>query len=168
VKCSRSAAASKTASAAPAEAAEVQAATKTVSTPKSGADMPVDLRGATKPPGAPAEGPPAAAGKGAGAAPYASGEAHSAANAIKLNKNLASQQQVGEIGSRIAGEGTGVPFRDAERFAGQYGGRPADWVKMSSSSHVAPDGTKFQTHWVQNMSTGQRVEFKTKIAGGAQ
>jgi RHS repeat-associated protein len=110
-------------------------------------------------------------GDGANTSPevrYASGEAHSASNAIKLNKNLASQQQVGEIGSRIAGEGTGVPFRDAARFAEQHGGSPAEWVKMRSSSHVAPDRTRFETHWVENIRTGERFEYKTKIAGGTQ
>jgi hypothetical protein len=94
------------------------------------------------------------------------GGAHTPSNAIRLNKAMASQDQLGQVGKRIAGAGTDVPFRDAGRFAQQYGGNPSDWVKMRSSSHVAPDGTRFETHWVENILTGQRVEFKTKIAGG--
>ena len=89
----------------------------------------------------------------------------SLADAIRLNKSLASQQQIGEIGERIAGEGTGVTFRNAGRVAGQYGGSPTEWVKMRSPSHLAPDGTRFETHWVENLRTGQRFEFKTKIGG---
>lgn len=95
-------------------------------------------------------------------------EAHNAADAVTLNKALASQEQVGQAGARIAGEGTGVPFRDAGRVAQQYGGNAADWVKVRSSSHLAPDGTRFETHWVENIRTGQRVEFKTKFAGGSK
>jgi len=36
-------------------------------------------------------------------------------------------------------------------------------AKMSSNSYTAPDGTKFETHWVENIKTGERVEFKTKF-----
>jgi len=96
----------------------------------------------------------------------ASGGAHSAADAVRLNKSLAGQQQMGEAGARMAGQGTGKVFRDAGRVAQEYGGNPQDWVKVTSSSHVAPDGVQFETHWVENIRTGQRVEWKTKIIGG--
>ena len=36
-------------------------------------------------------------------------------------------------------------------------------VVPRSSSYTAPDGTKFETHWYENVRTGQRVEFKTKL-----
>jgi hypothetical protein len=88
--------------------------------------------------------------------------AHNAADAVKLNKSLASQQQLGEAGTIMAGTGGRVPFRDAGRVAQQYGGNPADWVKKTSSSHTV-NGTTFETHWVENIRTGQRVEFKTKF-----
>jgi len=90
--------------------------------------------------------------------------AENVADAVQLKKALASEQQMGEIGEVIAGSGSEAVFRDAQRVATQYGGEAGDWVKMSSSSYAAPDATKFATHWVENIKTGQRVEFKTKLA----
>ena len=85
------------------------------------------------------------------------------ANADRLNKSLASQQQTAERGTIIAGPGARSPLRDAERLARDYGGNPDDWVKKSSSKYVARNGTAFETHWVENLRTGQRVEQKTKL-----
>jgi hypothetical protein len=92
--------------------------------------------------------------------------ADNVADGLRLNKSLASQSQLGEAGTIMAGPGGRVPFRDAPRVAQQYGGSPSDWVKKSSSSYTARDGAKFETHWVENIQTGQRVEFKTKFPGG--
>ncbi len=92
--------------------------------------------------------------------------AHNAADAVRLNKSLASQAQMGEVGEIMAGSGGHVPFRDAGRIVKEYGGTPADWVKKTSSSYTARDGVQFETHWVENIKTGQRVEFKTKFRGG--
>jgi hypothetical protein len=92
--------------------------------------------------------------------------AESAVSGLKLNKSLASQAQMGEVGTTMAGAGARVPFRDAARVAKEHGGNAADWVKKSSSSHTARDGATFETHWVENVRTGQRVEFKTKFPGG--
>ena len=72
---------------------------------------------------------------------------------------------MGEVGGIMAGPGGRVAFRDAQRIAQQYGGNAADWVKKSSSSFLSRDGTRFETHWVENIRTGQRVEFKTKFSG---
>jgi hypothetical protein len=66
----------------------------------------------------------------------------------------------------MAGAGGRVAFRDAGRVASEYGGNPADWVKKTSTSFSAKDGATFETHWVENIKTGQRVEFKTKLPGG--
>lgn len=92
--------------------------------------------------------------------------AESAVSGLKLNKSLASQAQMGEVGTPMVGAGARVPFRDAARVAEEHGGNAADWVKKSSSSHTARDGATFETHWVENVPTGQRVEFKTKFPGG--
>ena len=73
---------------------------------------------------------------------------------------------MGEAGKVMAGPGARVPFRDAPRVAKEYGGRASDWVKKTSTPHTARDGVKFETHWVENIKTGQRVEFKTKFIGG--
>ena len=83
----------------------------------------------------------------------------------KLSKELASRSQMREPGKTIAGTGARVPFRGAQRVATEYGGNAADWVKKSSSSRTIRDGTTFETHWVENLRTGQRVEFKTKFPG---
>lgn len=105
--------------------------------------------------------------EGAGdAAKGAATGAESAVNGLKLNKSLASQAQMGEVGTTMAGAGARVPFRDAARVAKEHGGNAADWVKKSSSSHTARDGATFETHWVENVRTVQRVEFKTKFPGG--
>jgi RHS repeat-associated protein len=78
-------------------------------------------------------------------------------------KSLASSDQLGQAGKIIAGEGSDVVFRNADRVASEYGGDAADWVKKTSYNYSAPDGIKFETHWVENLKTGQRVEQKTKI-----
>ena len=83
-----------------------------------------------------------------------------------LGRQLASEQQLGEAGRAIAGAGTGVTLRDAPRLAQQYGGSADDWLKMSSSSYRGTDGLQFETHWYQNIRTGQGVEFKTKMGYG--
>lgn len=52
-----------------------------------------------------------------------------------------------------------------ESFGKPYGGKAADWVKKTSSS-FSKNGMTFETHWYENLSTGQRVEFKTKLIQG--
>lgn len=64
-----------------------------------------------------------------------------------------------EKGIPIIGPGK---LKEAARLSQQYGGKSADWVKMSSSS-FSKNGTKFETHWYENISNGLRVEFKTKF-----
>jgi hypothetical protein len=100
------------------------------------------------------------------AAKGASTGAESAVNGLKLNKALASQSQTSEVGTTMAGAGARVPFREAARVAREHGGNASDWVKKSSSSYTARDGATFETHWVENVRTGQRVEVKTKFPGG--
>lgn len=92
--------------------------------------------------------------------------AHNAADALRLNKSLVSQSQMSEAGIIMAGTGGPKPFRKAPSFVKQYGGETSDWVKKTSLSHTAKDGTRFETHWVENINTGQRVDFKTKFPGG--
>ena len=114
-----------------------------------------------------ATGAGAAVRLGKAGAAGARGGAKSAANAARLKRQLrlqeASQQQMAEAGTVIAGQGAKKAFRNADRVAETYGGNPADWVKKTSSSHREPDGLRFETHWVENIKTGQRVEFKTKF-----
>lgn len=78
-------------------------------------------------------------------------------------KAATSQAQMAEQGTTIAGPGSTKVFRDAPLVAAEYGGKASDWVKKSSSSFTAPDGTKIEVHWVENLVTGQRIAFKTKL-----
>ena len=94
----------------------------------------------------------------------AAGEAHSATNLLNLNKSLASEAQMGEAGTPIAGAGTNTVLRDADPLANDYGGNPGDWSKMGSSNYQASDGSMVETHWYQNDATGSgQIEPKTKI-----
>jgi len=86
------------------------------------------------------------------------------ADVLKLKNQLASQAQMAESGTTMSGAGGRVAFRDAQRVASEHGGNAADWVKKTSSSFTDGKGTRFETHWVENIKTGQRVEFKTKFA----
>jgi hypothetical protein len=85
----------------------------------------------------------------------------SVVSGLKLQKSLASAEQMGQEGRVIAGRGSKDAFRDAYKFSEDFGGTSEDWVKKSSTNFVAKDGTSFETHWVENINTGERVEFKT-------
>ena len=89
--------------------------------------------------------------------------ASSSTSGLKLNKQLASQQQLGEQGTVIAGGDSGTVLRKAEAMAKQYGGDPSDYVKKKSSVHTASDGTTRRIHWEENVKTGQRYNQKTKL-----
>ena len=94
--------------------------------------------------------------------------ASNAVDGLRLQKSLASQAQMGEAGVIMAGPGGRIAFRDAPRVAQQYGGSASEWVKKTSSTYVARDGRHIETHWVENIRTGERVEFKTKIVPEGQ
>jgi len=89
------------------------------------------------------------------------------ADGVRLNKQLASEQQLGELMSGnadiIAGGPSDVVLRDSARLRAVYGGEASDWTKVTSSSHKAPDGQQFSTHAYRNQATGQVVEPKTKL-----
>jgi hypothetical protein len=84
---------------------------------------------------------------------------------IDLNKSLASQQQLGEEGIIIIGPGgkNDSALNSSSRLSDQYGGNPEDWVKKSSTAYEAADGIHVETHWYENVKTGERVEPKVKI-----
>jgi hypothetical protein len=99
--------------------------------------------------------------------PQTAPAAPSATDLLQLNKQLASAEQIGQGGTALAGAGTNTPLRVANELATQYGGQAADYAKMGSTSYTASDGVQFETHWYQNVQTGERFEFKTKITAGA-
>ena len=64
----------------------------------------------------------------------------------------------------IAGGTSSKLFEDAPRIASTYGGRMADWAKMSSAATWTDRmGRKFEAHWVENLKTGVKVEAKFKL-----
>jgi hypothetical protein len=90
------------------------------------------------------------------------------ADGARLRKQLASEQQLGEVrsggvGTPIAGPGARVPVRDSQRLAAEYGGNPGDWQKIRSSNYKGANGTSFEVHAYRNVRTGQVVEPKTKF-----
>ena len=97
----------------------------------------------------------------------ARGGAQSAANGLRLQKQLGSAEQLADLasggGRAIAGAGTRTPIRDVGRLVDQYGGSASDWAKISSGSRVAADGTRFEIHAYRNVTTGQLLEAKTKF-----
>lgn len=84
---------------------------------------------------------------------------------LGLGKALASDAQVAEAGEAIAGAGAkgGKILRQGERLASEYGGKPEDWSKMSSSAYHAKDGSTISTHWYQVVGTVLKYEVKSVI-----
>jgi hypothetical protein len=91
----------------------------------------------------------------------------SAADGVRLGKQLASEAQTGELmaggGQSMAGAGAKKPINDNNRIVQQHGGSAEDWAKVRSSSYTAADGVRFETHAYQNTVTGAIVELKTKF-----
>jgi len=87
----------------------------------------------------------------------ASREASLATNSVNLQKQLAKEAQMGQVGTKII---KSSKLWDVERIVKQYGGKAEDWIKKTSDSFTAKDGVKIETHWFENTSTGVRVEFK--------
>lgn len=90
-------------------------------------------------------------------------ESKNAAHGLNLKKRLASEEQSSAKGVVIAGPGSRKILKQSNRLAEQYGGNSSDWTKKSSPLYVGEDGKGFQTHWYENTTTGQRVEYKTII-----
>lgn len=84
-----------------------------------------------------------------------------------LNKQLGSLEQLGEIMSgkfkEIAGGATGIIHDAAEAYAKHFGGTADDFVKVTSSSKTAADGTRTATHAVIDKRTNTVLDPKTKI-----
>lgn len=81
----------------------------------------------------------------------------------KLEEQLIKGELRSQDGIPIAGKGTEVPINQIDKITKQFGGKSEDWSKMTSDVHKLPDGTKVQSHWYENISTGQKVLPKEKI-----
>lgn len=88
--------------------------------------------------------------------------AESAASAVKLEKQLASEAQVGQLAE---GGGTVIsqPANQAERIATQTGVDAGNVQKVSSDAYTARDGQQVQTHSFRDASTNKLIEPKTII-----
>lgn len=85
----------------------------------------------------------------------------SSINQQKLRESLAKEQQSKESGSILDSiDRRKNNFRDAEKFSKEYGGKTEEWVKKNSSSFNLDANTNMETHWVENIKTGQRVDIK--------
>jgi hypothetical protein len=60
----------------------------------------------------------------------------------------------------IAGNAGQKPVRDAPRLASQYGGTPADWVKVTTKSRTLSNGRVVSMHAYRNRQTLEIVEEK--------
>jgi hypothetical protein len=106
-----------------------------------------------------------------GLAPGA-GWAGSAAGGLMLAKQLSIEQQLGRLAAGqdlkiIAGPGSTQAFRNAEQVAERYGGKAADWQKVTTNaSKTFEDGTRVQVRGFRNEKTGQSVFDKIVQTGG--
>jgi RHS repeat-associated protein len=98
---------------------------------------------------------------GAAAKVIEGGEA--AAELVKLGKSIASEAQMAAKGESIAGAGAQKALKDAGRLASTYGGKAADWAKMTSKAFRAGDGSVISTHWYENVASAIKVEYKSII-----
>jgi hypothetical protein len=77
--------------------------------------------------------------------------------------HVALKGQALEKGGIMAGPNVKNKFRDAEIFSKQHGGVPDDYVKVHSNSYKVRDTVKVETHWVENIKTGNRYDVKIKV-----
>jgi RHS repeat-associated protein len=85
----------------------------------------------------------------------------------------ASARLLGEAargqGARViagAGHARGKAINDIARFVETYGGKASDWAKMSGRSFKSSTGKQIEVHWYENVLSGERYEFKTKLVKG--
>lgn len=92
----------------------------------------------------------------------ASNGANSSVNGVKLEKQLASEEQLSQLAE---GGGTVIsqPAKQADRIASETGRNPADIQKVSSDARIAKDGQQMQTHSFRDASTNELIEPKTII-----
>ncbi len=97
-----------------------------------------------------------------GAGKFVTKSASSSVNGLKLQKQLASQEQLGQL-SKGGGTVISQPAKQANRIAAQTGRNPANIQKVSSDVRVAKDGQQIQTHSFRDASTNKLIEPKTII-----
>lgn len=88
--------------------------------------------------------------------------ANSATNGLKLEKELASEEQLSQL-SEGGGTVISQPAKQADRIASETGLNPANIQKVSSDTRIAKDGQQIQTHSFRDESTNQLIEPKIII-----
>jgi RHS repeat-associated protein len=88
--------------------------------------------------------------------------ANSSVNGVKLQKQLASQEQLGQL-SKGGGTVISQPAKQADRVAAQTSRNPANIQKVSSDARAMKDGQQIQTHSFRDASTNELIEPKTII-----
>ncbi len=83
-------------------------------------------------------------------------------NAVKLEKQLASQSQLTDL-TGGAGNVISQPAKQANRIASQTGFKAKNIQKVSSDAHVAKDGSQVQTHTFRDAESNTLIEPKTII-----
>ena len=88
--------------------------------------------------------------------------ASSASTKIRLQKQLASEEQMGQLAK---GNGTIIdqPAKQANRIASETGYNPVNIQKVSSDAFTASDGQKLQIHAFRNKTNNKIIEPKTII-----
>jgi hypothetical protein len=84
-------------------------------------------------------------------------------NLQKVSLKQALEAQALEKGFILAGGNSGAILRKADIYVKKYGGIASDYVKMTSGDYRVTDTTKIQTHWVENVKTGERYSLKVKL-----
>ena len=85
--------------------------------------------------------------------------ANSASNGLKLKKQLASQEQLGEL-SKGGGDVIGQSAKQATRIASETGQNAQDIQKVTSSVRKFSDGSQVETHAFRNAKTNELIQPK--------
>ncbi|PUA26854.1 MAG: hypothetical protein B0W54_20715 [Cellvibrio sp. 79] len=89
-------------------------------------------------------------------------KAESAVSAVKLEKQLASEAQVGQL-AKDGGTVISQPANQAERIAAHTAADAGNIQKVSSDAYTARGGQQVQTHSFRDASINELIEPKTII-----
>ena len=89
--------------------------------------------------------------------------ADASTNAVKLEKQLTSEEQLGQLAT---GGGTTIsnPAKQADRIAAETGRDASKIEKVSSDSRIARDGQHIETHAYRDSTNNELIQPKTIIA----
>ena len=100
--------------------------------------------------------------KKVGARDKSADKAVSSSNGLKLQKQLASEEQLSQL-SKGGGNVITQPAKQANRISKETGQNAQDIQKVSSRNKEFSNGSKIQTHAFRNAKTNELIEPKTII-----